>query len=119
MLATQSHQLHRTMKTFLDCVLMVVFLLALLGFIISLVRFLLLKGGNDLSPCRHDWVRTNDAVEEDVPDSYPPAFINYVSPRRSCRRCNRHEWYVGPEVCGGDQPRWVEKPDFLHTQYRR
>lgn len=62
---------------------------------------------------RHEWERTNDANLMDVPDSYPPSHVCYISPRRKCKTCGDAEWYVGPEVCGGDRARWVALPiDF-------
>lgn len=56
---------------------------------------------------RHEWVMTNDASMEDVPDEYPPSRVCYVSPKRKCLKCGAGEWYVGPEVCGGNRARWV------------
>jgi len=55
----------------------------------------------------HTWQRINDASIMDVNDTYPPTHIDYISPKRWCPECGRMEWYVGPEVCGGDRARWV------------
>lgn len=63
----------------------------------------------------HTWQRSNDASEADVPNCYPPprGSLNYISPRRVCTGCDARQWFVGPEVCGGDHARWVDMPvDF-------
>lgn len=65
---------------------------------------------------RHEWERINDASLMDVPNSYPPSRLDYISPRRRCKTCGANEWYIGPEVCGGNQARWDAMPiDFINS----
>jgi hypothetical protein len=81
------------------------------GRILRLVGFL--RSSWDAATHRHEWERTNDADMMDVPDCYPPTHVCYISPRRRCKTCGTAQWYVGPEVCGGDRARWVPMPvDF-------
>ncbi len=55
----------------------------------------------------HQFVIFDDGTPDKVPQSYPPETVDYVSPKRICGCCERIEWLVGPEVCGGKKPRWV------------
>jgi hypothetical protein len=36
-----------------------------------------------------------------------------MAPRRTCFRCGREEIFLGPEVIGGKQCKWVETPELL------